>query len=72
MDKWIKCSEKLPPKNQWVLCYCDKKYIKQYHVGRMKITGNVMEVHHFPLDDQIIVVPYTHWMPLPNPPKENE
>ena len=31
-----------------------------------------MEVHHFPLDDQIIVVPYTHWMPLPNPPKENE
>jgi hypothetical protein len=66
-SKWIPVSERLPEKNkQWVLCLC---------------IGGAMEVLKFDYamrnwDSQYPRRCYmesyvTHWMPLPNPPKED-
>jgi hypothetical protein len=69
---WIKIKDKLPPKNEWILCYCNEGHIKKYHVGQVKIKGNLVEVGAFPEDDDYYnsrVIPFSHWMPLPEEPK---
>lgn len=68
MDKWIKFSERYPKAHVPVLAF-----------GRIKVDGmseNIMQVivfwHDYEPDDHDDKVNdcYTHWMPLPDPPKE--
>lgn len=54
--RWIPVTERLPEKNTWVLAYC--KY-KGHVVDYMDINGLWSYGN------------ITHWMPLPEPPKED-
>lgn len=71
MAEWIDVNERLPEKAETVLCYCkntstelgtmtigscDKGWFLQYEVG-----GTSYPHHYWKV---------THWMPLPEPPKE--
>ena len=68
--KWIPVSERLPKKGQTVLCYRAQNDMR---------TGEIVGVH--PRKKHIVaftnrelntVFTATHWMPLPEPPKEDE
>lgn len=62
--KWISVKERLPENGQLVWTYSDDK---QSSYGMMLRHG-VWEV----IRDGCELVEVTHWMPLPEPPKENE
>ena len=65
IQKWIPVSERLPEPMEWVLCACRAKIIE------------VLRYDHI-MDDWDTTMPnrcymkgfVTHWMPLPEPPKE--
>jgi hypothetical protein len=65
--KWIPVAERLPEPMVWVLCFCRANII------------DVLRYDHI-MDDWDTTMPnrcmmkgfVTHWMPLPNPPKEVE
>ena len=64
-QEWISVNDRLPEKMEWVLCAC---------------RGNIIEVLRYDhiMDDWDTTMPnrgyfknfVTHWMPLPEPPKE--
>ncbi len=64
MSEWIKCSEQMPELGQDVLCinidgdYETCLYTKGWHSGNPFFASCAGDF--FP----------THWMPLPEPPKE--
>jgi hypothetical protein len=65
--EWISVKERLPPFNQSVLCHCRiyGRYIGSYDRILDTGWGNWS-------DGKILgVLPPTHWMPLPKPPKTN-
>lgn len=77
--EWIKCSDRLPEKDQWVLCFLDnnrftnniltlkfnfEEYINNGVVKKFPIFSSIDRA--WP-SDQI-----THWMPLPEAPKDEE
>jgi len=63
---WIKVSEKLPDKNITVLVYTDKFKSLSIALAQLNDSGN------FILNDSgLILREITHWMPLPEPPKED-
>ena len=65
IQKWIPVSEKLPEPMEWVLCACRANIIE------------VLRYDHI-MNDWDTTMPnrcymkgfVTHWMPLPEPPKE--
>ncbi len=59
--KWIKCSEQLPEKNEYVLI-CDGT---SYEVSHWYSPDN--KTKHWSTD---YVLKPTHWMPLPEVPDE--
>ena len=65
--KWIPVSERLPEKPGYVLaCW---KYIQEHemYIDRLNYNGECFHWESFGLYGKHKV---THWMPLPNPPKE--
>ena len=66
-QEWISVKDRMPEKMEWVLCAC---------------RGNIIEVLRYDhiMDDWDTTMPnrgyfknfVTHWMPLPEPPKEGE
>lgn len=66
-SKWIPVTERLPEPMVWVLCFCRANII------------DVLRYDHI-MDDWDTTMPnrcmmkgfVTHWMPLPEPPKEVE
>lgn len=62
--KWISVKERLPENGQLVWAYSDDK---KSSYGMMLRHGE-WEV----IRDGFQLVEVTHWMPLPEPPKENE
>lgn len=67
MSEWISVREKLPELFRGVLAYCPKRqniyelYLNlrgEWHFFDMTVAGAL-------LDEEV-----THWMPLPEPPKE--
>lgn len=70
MTEWIKCSERLPVHNEWVLSFDGSDiYITKFVQttdGRHKIRSGNFELSDDFCDET------THWMPLPLPPVNEE
>ena len=62
--KWISVTEKLPEKYHQVLCYGSHGLSIDYYSGEKSVCGNPL----FMVGEAKI----THWMPLPEPPKDGE
>ena len=64
--KWIPVTERLPDAGERVLCYCRANI---YEVMKMRTDG--AWVHNDKVYDSAYMSGFvTHWMPLPEPPKE--
>lgn len=62
--RWIPVTERLPDAGKRVLCYCRANI---YEVMKMWTDGDwVYDMNHVYMHSFV-----THWMPLPEPPKEN-
>lgn len=57
--KWISVEERLPKNGQWVLTYCGGY-------------ANWFELNKWCGDSWLKIMPVTHWLPLPEPPREDE
>ena len=63
---WIPVTERLPEAGERVLCYCRANI---YEVMKMRTDG--AWVHNDKVYDSAYMSGFvTHWMPLPQPPKE--
>ena len=61
--KWINVKDELPHLTQKIVAYTKRNGVQVgFHLG-----WKVPSIQVSPKDFQ-----YTHWMPLPNPPKENK
>lgn len=64
MNEWISVKDKLPEEYRIVICYDDQsERIKEaeFHHSRFNVNSQ---------DNEIILHNVTHWMPLPEPPKD--
>lgn len=60
---WIPVTERLPEAGERVMCYCRANI---YEVMKMRTDGDwVHDTNHIYMHSFV-----THWMPLPEPPKE--
>jgi len=72
MSDWIKCSERMPVDGQKVLAVINfnSELVSEF-VGEMTYTGSTFRrgfaTANLSDNDGVIV---THWMPLPEPPKD--
>ena len=64
MSEWISVNDRLPKEGEFVLCACRANI---YEV--LRFYGNGWG--HDPMHDYMLGF-VTHWMPLPEPPKEDE
>ena len=64
VPKWIPVTERLPEKRTWVLCWCVSD---SQEVLRWENNEWYHDPKHVYFSDFV-----THWMPLPEPPKEDE
>lgn len=63
-NKWISVKDRLPEEKEWVLCYCRAKIkeVLRFQNGEWYHDPNHTYMYGF----------VTHWMPLPEPPKEGD
>lgn len=66
--EWIPVSERLPEPMEWALCRCADKNMRVLRYDNVMDDWDfaVFETHLYAYDDGFV----THWMPLPEPPKE--
>lgn len=62
IPRWIPVKDRLPEKRKWVLCFCQANIIDVLRYENA-------EWHHDPTHVYMFEF-VTHWMPLPEPPKE--
>lgn len=60
--KWIPVTKRLPDKRKWVLCRCEANIIEVLRWENNEWYHDPMHVYYPSF--------VTHWMPLPEPPKE--
>ena len=79
--EWISVKDRLPKKNGRYLCYRPLHYMKIlkmsaigiYYYGRMENEGDRKGFYFFDSDyGDVEISNVTHWMELPEPPKEIE
>lgn len=77
MGEWISVKDRLPKEKlnittgdwEYVICATTSGDVKPYQYGK-SIKGKGLKAHFW--DRYLIVDEYvTHWMPLPEPPKED-
>ena len=66
--KWIPVSERLPELDELVMCYKRGKMFLGKYLGVMYSPV----VGAFKSNEEYYALGATHWMPLPEPPKEGE
>ena len=68
---WISVEERLPEYNEYVLCwYTDSDGLKWHTIGRFCEWNHLWDLDiAYDHDEKKIV---THWMPLPEPPEEDD
>lgn len=65
--KWIPVTERLPEPMEWVLCACRANIIEVLRYD------DLMKDWDTPMPNRAYMFGFvTHWMPLPEPPKEND
>lgn len=64
--KWIPVSERLPEPWKWVLCYCRAGIIEMLRYDHLMDEWGASTLSRVYMKDYV-----THWMPLPEPPKED-
>lgn len=70
IPRWISVEERLPETETWVLCwYVDIDGDKWHTVGKL-LKGGIWAVDIYEMDEPEYYT-VTHWMPLPEPPKED-
>jgi hypothetical protein len=62
---WISVEDRLPDKEIYVLCHYQNEVIKPIDVGFYSLLVKMWNVGY--LKSGIV----THWMPLPEPPKQD-
>lgn len=62
MPRWIPVTERLPEKRKWVLCRCEANIVEVLRWENNEWYHDPMHVYYPSF--------VTHWMPLPEPPKE--
>lgn len=68
--RWVSVEERLPISDEYVLCwYADENGKKWHTVGKLQDQNGTWNLDVY-LDDQDSDFTVTHWMPLPEPPKE--
>jgi len=68
MSEWIKCSERMPPVGENFLLFCEMTDgVKVIKVGRL---SEMKRIYWFGNDEWLQKKRITHWMPLPEPPKD--
>lgn len=68
MPKWISVKDELPPKGQRVLAL-ERGKVKIVWFGR--IWPSHPDMWHNDYGQTMVGAEVTHWMPLPEPPKED-
>lgn len=68
MSEWISVKERLPEVNRLVLCY--RQNPSQYRIGFYIGAKYAEDVAAFRNINELFSFGVTHWMPLPEPPKE--
>ena len=68
IQKWIPVSERLPELDELVVCYRKGKMFFGKYLGAMYSPV----VGAFKSNEEYYALGATHWMPLPEPPKESE
>lgn len=68
MSEWIRCSERMPEANEDVLVVINPGDYQSIHIGYMYNEGDWMIDGEFWYEEGDPSI--THWMPLPEPPKE--
>ena len=64
VGEWISVKDRLPENGQWVLCKCRAEI---YEVLRNDFGSWYHDINHTYMSGFV-----THWMPLPEPPKEEK
>lgn len=65
--EWISVEDRLPPMNMLVLCMKkSKKYFIGSYIGASYANGCAAFKHA----EKDMAIGVSHWMPLPEPPKE--
>ena len=73
MNKWIKCSDRMPEDMMDVLFTFVRDNIKcEYAIGHHEPSGwnSCFLFNSMKLSNDKSIVNVTHWMPLPEPPDE--
>ena len=65
--KWIPVSERFPEPWRWFLCYCEAGNIEMLRYDDLMDEWDSININRAYNKDYV-----THWMPLPEPPKEGE
>ena len=63
VNRWIPCSERMPDKNESVLCFCRAEITEVLY-------WNGSSWHSTDANKGYLSGFVTHWMPLPEPPRE--
>lgn len=70
VNRWIPCSERLPEENEYVLAFVKRKHSISRAILSVLIEGEwKIGVNDCSGGFNVVGV-ITHWMPLPEPPKE--
>lgn len=67
VNEWISVEDRLPEPMEWVLCFCSTNVV---HILRLDDYGHYWTAQSLCKHYKKEYV--THWMPLPQPPKEVE
>jgi hypothetical protein len=67
MMEWIKCSDRMPEIAEWVIIVFEKSDIQ---IGALNSANK--GYRWFSRGVGMLIDNPTHWMPLPEPPKEGE
>ena len=65
--KWIPVTERLPEEHKWVLCACRANIVEVLRYDALMSEWQPTEGNRVYMKGFV-----THWMPLPEPPKEVE
>ena len=65
VNQWISCKDRMPEDNDRVLILAKNESV---YIAKHRVFGHFVVSFEYWLDDTEV----THWMPLPEPPKDGE